>query len=196
MFNDHFKQKYQEEEKYWDQITSFLPKLLSNEEFKQELDSFFKQKVEQITQEFEQYESDQLQCAVLTFVTELWSEHIEIINEAQSQMIINMLKFQSKSEQRAIKFVAVTQMFRLLELFTSLKRSEAPIIYKSLIFTLVDGHYDDTIRSFIMNHFTSFFETSESIPVGILLDPLMKQFMEAEGITYKYNTFDFEFFIS
>ena len=164
--------------------------------FKQELQPFFEKKVEQVSQEFEQYESDQLQCAVLIFVSELWLEHTEIINEEQSENIINMLKFQSKSHQKSIKFVAVTQMFRLLKLFTSLKRSEAPIIYKSLIFTLVDGHYDDTIRSFIMNHFTNFFETSENIPVGILLDPLMKQFMEAEGLTYKYNVFDFEFFIS
>jgi hypothetical protein len=30
--------------------------------------------------------------------------------------------------------------------------------------------------------------------VGILLEPLIKQFMESEGTTYKYNTFDFEFF--
>jgi len=45
-----------------------------------------------------------------------------------------------------------------------------------------------------LTNFTQFFDTSDTIPVGILLEPLIKQFMESAGTTYKYNTFDFEFF--
>lgn len=85
-------------------------------------------------------------------------------------------------------------MFKLLEIFTSQKNPAAPVIYKALIFVCVENHSDDTTRQFMMSNFMAFFEISESIPVGILLEPLIKQFMESEGSTYNYNTFDFEFF--
>lgn len=105
-----------------------------------------------------------------------------------------MLKYLARATEKAVQFTAISQMFRLLELFTTNKNSAAPILYKALIFILIDNHYDDTTRQYLMANFIQIFETSDTIPVGILLEPLIKQFMESFGTTYKYNTFDFEFF--
>jgi len=46
----------------------------------------------------------------------------------------------------------------------------------------------------MMMNFIMLFDSSETIPIGILLDPLIKQLVESEGSEYNYNTFDFEFF--
>lgn len=107
-----------------------------------------------------------------------------------------MLKYLARSERRAIQYATIAQMFKLLELFTANKNAAAPVIYKALIFVLIENHSEDTTRQFMMTNFIQFFDSSETIPVGILLEPLIKQFMEAEGTSYKYNTFDFEFFMT
>lgn len=196
VLSDHFRQIYTDEDKYWDQIVAFFPSVLSNEEFKEELKPFFEENIEKIISNFESLDNEQHQCSQMIFLTELWIEFPEIISADNSTAIINLLKIIARTQKRAIKYAIVTQMFRLLEIFSAEKKSEAPILYKALIFVLVDSHSDDTTRAFIMGNFINFFEVSETIPVGILLDPLIKQFMESEGTTYKYNTFDFEFFIS
>jgi hypothetical protein len=38
------------------------------------------------------------------------------------------------------------------------------------------------------------FERINTIPIGIMVDPLIKQIQITEGITFKFNVFDFDFF--
>ena len=51
-------------------------------------------------------------------------------------------------------------------------------------------------REFLMSNFTHIYEVHQSIPIGILLEPLLKQIQVSEGITYIYNIFDFAFFVT
>lgn len=45
-----------------------------------------------------------------------------------------------------------------------------------------------------MCNFLFTFERISTIPVGILVDPLVRQIYMSEGITFKFNIFDFDFF--
>lgn len=47
-----------------------------------------------------------------------------------------------------------------------------------------------------MSNFQFTFERISTIPVGILVDPIVKQIYLTEGVTFKFNVFDFEFFAS
>lgn len=196
LFSENLKEYYKEEIKYWEMMTSFLASLLSNETFKEELQTFLIEKVEEILTNFDSYQDNQAQSIVLTFLIELWTLWEDIMTEEYIHSILKNIKVLVRTKDKAIQYCKIAEMFKLLELFTVHKNPAAPVIYKSLIFVLVENYYEDTTRQYVMTNFMQFFESSETIPVGILLEPLMKQFIESEGSTYNYNTFDFEFFIS
>jgi hypothetical protein len=81
-------------------------------------------------------------------------------------------------------------MFRLLDQFAKDKNMSAPTIYKSLIFTMIESYNDKLIREHYLNNFTFLFQTVPSIPISLLIDPLLKQMLHSVTFT----TFDFDFF--
>ena len=82
----------------------------------------------------------------------------------------------------------------MLDNFSSERNQFAPILYKTLIFSLIENHSNELLRAHIMSNFQFTFERITTIPVGILVDPLVRQIYMSEGITFKFNVFDFEFF--
>ena len=118
------------------------------------------------------------------------------MTDSNIQKYYRILKTINKTTLKAIQFVKIAEMFKLLEIFTLKKNSAAPVIYKSLIFVLVDNHQDSTTRQYMISNFIKFFSLSDTIPVGILIEPLMKQFSESEGVPYDYNIFDFDLLTS
>lgn len=52
---------------------------------------------------------------------------------------------------------------------------------------------DMNIREFIMHNMIYVFKNVTSIPIGIMLIPLIKQIHIANDKTYQLNVFDFEF---
>ena len=72
----------------------------------------------------------------------------------------------------------------------------APILYKILTFSIVENHGDSETREFFLVNFIQLFEKVQNIPVGIVIEPLVKQINVSDDTTYVYNTFDFDFFIS
>lgn len=151
--------------------------------------------MQEIYREFDTY-SEQLQSITTTFLVEIWINWMELMSNEFTKSSLNLFQIIIKIQDKGILFAKVAEMFRLLDMFTAQKNTAAPVLYKSLIYVLIENHHDDTTRQFMMMNFVHFFESSETIPVGILLEPLLKQYMASEGITYKYNTFDFEFFVS
>ena len=196
LFSINLKEYYTDEVKYYESITSFLSLLLKSDIVKEEIKLFLTDKIDEILKKFEYYKDSNLKSATTTFINELWILYEEIMTDSNIQKYYKILKSFAKTSEKAVQFAKIGEMFKLLEIFTVKKNSAAPVIYKSLIFVLVDNHYDDTTRQYTISNFIKFFELSETIPVGILIEPLMKQFIESEGITYNYNVFDFELFSS
>lgn len=98
----------------------------------------------------------------------------------------------SRDKSIAAKIVAISLMFRLLDKFAVEKNMSAPLIYKSLIFTMVESCHDPTLREHYLSNFTSLFRTVPSIPISLLIEPLLKQ-MQSEKVPFSFNIFDFDF---
>ena len=86
-------------------------------------------------------------------------------------------------------------MFRLLDQFSSERNQFAPVLYKTLIFSLIENHQDLLTREFMLANFAYLFERLPTIPIGILIEPLTKQLQVSDNLTYYYNVFDFDFFV-
>jgi hypothetical protein len=56
---------------------------------------------------------------------------------------------------------------------------------------MVENHQNQEVREFIFHNFCQLFTEMPSIPVNILIDPLIKQIQLSGNITYLFNTFDF-----
>lgn len=85
-----------------------------------------------------------------------------------------MLKRGARDKHRPIRTVSVSSLFRLLDKFSEEKNSSAPSIYKTLIFSLVENPNDSILRELYFINFMSLFEVNQTIPVGLLVEPLIK----------------------
>mgnify|MGYP006279430489 CR=1 FL=1 len=131
----------------------------------------------------------------LTFVWDIWvlfPEKLEAREDIANQLV-NLLKKLCCEKFLPLKVWANAQMFRLLDLFAEQRNQFAPTIFKNLAYSLVENHEDSTTREYIMKNMISMFENIPTIPVGFVVDPLVKLLQESEGDTYFYNTIDFDF---
>jgi hypothetical protein len=85
-----------------------------------------------------------------------------------------MLKRGARDKHRPIRTVAVCSLFRLLDKFSEDKNSSAPSIYKTLIFSLVENPNESTLRELYFINFMALYESNQTIPVGLLVEPLIK----------------------
>ena len=104
-----------------------------------------------------------------------------------------MLKRSCRDHSRLLKHTTLTQLFRLLDVFTTERNPFAPIIYKTITFSLIENHHESGIREFILRNISNVFDTVPSIPVDILVIPFLKQIRVSEGITFTFKIFDFDF---
>ena len=65
-------------------------------------------------------------------------------------------------------------LFDLLNHFAISKNPFASIIYKKIIFTLIENHMNLNIREFILNNCILIIKTFSTIPVDFILEPLIK----------------------
>jgi len=85
-------------------------------------------------------------------------------------------------------------MFRLLDKFAEEKNVSAPALYKALIFSLIENPADFNLREHYLWNFQYLFENQQTIPLNLLLEPLIKQITISENVTFFYKVFDFDFF--
>ena len=97
---------------------------------------------------------------------------------------------------KPIKITVFTQLFRLLEYFSNSKNLYAPIIYKTLTASVIENFNNPRLREFLLHNFQAIFKTTESIPIGVILDPLVKQLQALETSSQSINLFDLEFLMS
>ena len=65
-------------------------------------------------------------------------------------------------------------LFKLLDKFSEDKNASAPAVYKTLIFSLVESPSDSTIRDLYFTNFMALFEANPTIPIGLIIEPLIK----------------------
>ena len=129
------------------------------------------------------------------FLCDLWSEFPSFIEiqEDIANNILGVVKRSTRTQSYLLQIMAYGRLFHLLSLFSNLKYSFAPIIYKTLTFCLIENYSDSRIREFMFVNMMLIFKEFSLIPLSILLEPLIKQSFISKDT--KYQIFDFDFFI-
>jgi hypothetical protein len=73
-----------------------------------------------------------------------------------------------------LRIVTAAAAFKLLSKFSAERNPSAPQIYKALIFAIVENPFEQTVREFYLRNFQAIFEEKKSIPVSLLVEPLVK----------------------
>jgi hypothetical protein len=135
-----------------------------------------------------------VRIAALGLINEIWLS-FPVYIQKQSQYanpIQHVYKKNARDKTRSVRLVTAVCMFQLLDKFSAEKNPSAPAIYKALIFSLVESPQDQTVRELFLTNFQYLFESVKSIPVGLLVDPLVKSNQVQD--TYAFQTFDYDFF--
>ena len=135
--------------------------------------------------------------SAISFLVDVWAHYSGKIEEREeiANAVLKVLKKGCRDRVKNIRMVSIASLYKLLDVFTNERNKYAPILYKTLTFLTVENHNDSETREFMLRNFISLFNGSQSIPVAILLEHLLKQLKLSAGITYIYNTFDFELFL-
>jgi hypothetical protein len=109
--------------------------------------------------------------------------------------IVFMMKRAVRDSARSLRLISIAQFFRILDKFSFTKNPSAPLLYKTLVFSLVESPNDLTIRELMYHNFMNIFEDNLGVPLGLLIDPLFKYIQNQQGGGFQARTLDFDFFL-
>jgi hypothetical protein len=137
--------------------------------------------------------SSDTRVAGINFLCDLWIEFPSIIENREEigAEILNSIKRALRDRSKLLTLASIGKTFQLLSNFSLERNTFAPIIYKTLTFFIVENYRDPLVREMILQNFELIFDENPAIPVGILLEPLVKQLQVANDIVYSIADFDF-----
>ena len=115
--------------------------------------------------------------------------------EDENFQVLNTFKKLLRDNNRLVQYTSLAQLFRIVSIFAKERNSFAPSLYKTLTFHLIEHHSDINLKEFIMNNFCNVFKTILSIPVGILIEPYIKQINVSLGISSIFNLIGINFLV-
>jgi len=136
----------------------------------------------------------QERATALKLLTKIWLTFPSIIEDEYSDLIIRLLQRANRDKAIGLQTTSVALLFTLLHNFAFDRNHFALLIYKTLTFALVENYQKEELRELILINFRIILEDFNTIPLNVLLDPLIKQIRSSEGITSFFNLFDLEFF--
>ena len=74
-----------------------------------------------------------------------------------------------------MQIAAATGLLNLVDDFTSARRSAAPALYKLLVFAIIEHRENEMMREYLCCNISALLREHASIPVGVLVGPLVKQ---------------------
>ena len=195
LFTVYLKQFLQSDGAYFTFVADILPTFskLSNfaDEFeKNNLKGFFMEYILEVSRS--PNVNERIKCVL--FLAEIWINFSMYFNsDEENYRILSIFKTLYKDNNHLVQYTSICQLFRVLLVFSSERNSFVPIIYKSLIFTFIEYHHDLSIRELMLSNFNYLFKMILSIPVGIMIEPYVKQIQYNLGKTYYFNMNDISF---
>ena len=195
LFTVYLKQFLQSDGAYFTFVSDILPSFskLSNfcDEFeKNNLKKFFLDYILEVSRSPNL--NERIKSAL--FLAEiLISFSIYFTSEEENYRILSIFKSLYKDNNHLVQFTSICQLFRVLLVFSSERNTFVPIIYKTLIFCFIEYHHDLSIRELMLSNFSYLFKVVLSIPVGIMVEPYVKQIQYNLGKTYYFNLNDISF---
>ena len=195
LFTVYLKQFLQNDGAYFTFVSDILPTFskLSNfcDEFeKNNLKKFFLDYILEVSRSpniNERLKS----CLFLSEI--LISFSIYFTSEEENYRILSIFKSLYKDSNHLVQYTSISQLFRVLLVFSSERNTFVPILYKTLIFCFIEYHHDLSIRELMLSNFSYLFKVVLSIPVGIMVEPYVKQIQYNLGKTYYFNLNDISF---
>ena len=130
-------------------------------------------------------------------LTDLWLLYPNKIeeHEATASGILTSLKKATREKNSAVSYTSIALLFKLLDAFALNKNHFAPVVYKTITFSLIENFANQNIREFILKNMKQIFEANNQIPVNIIFEPLLKQLQVSENILTTLNIPDLEFLL-
>lgn len=137
-----------------------------------------------------------LRLAALNLLYRIWVIIPDYINSqlSLSSSLLSMFKRACRDKSLLFKTASIGYLFQLLHSFYNSRTSYAPILYKTLVFLLIENTVHEDIREFISYNFITLLEQIDTLPINILVDSIAKQFRMANDV--RMNVFDFEMYVS
>ena len=195
LFTVYLKQFLQNDGAYFTFVSDIIPTFskLSNfcDEFeKNNLKKFFLDYILEVSRSPNVNERIK-SCLFLSEI--LISFSIYFTSEEENYRILSIFKALYKDSNHLVQYTSISQLFRVLLIFSSERNSFVPILYKALIFCFIEYHHDLSIRELMLSNFGYLFKVVLSIPVGIMVEPYVKQIQYNLGKTYYFNLNDISF---
>ena len=198
-FTSHLKKAVNDNKLYLNLLCDFFPYLAESESSYEEVSNsgVIGYWLELGLSEAENISSKDasVRVAGMAFLTQLVLHfHSKVLeNEFIINSILSLLNRLSREGNFILKYLAIGNLFYLLEFLAEHKSQFAATIYRALTFLLVENYSSTDLRNYIQSNFILTFESLPSMPVSILVDPLIKRLQVEElGL----NTFDFDFIVA
>eukprot|EP01050_Picozoa_sp_SAG11_P022494 SAG11_NODE_4268_length_1976_cov_1.692595_1_plen_598_part_01 len=104
------------------------------------------------------------------------------------RLALSALKRACRDSATQLQILAHRTMFELLDVFLARRHMLAPLLYKTLIFSLIEHHQSEFVRQFVVSNMALTIRRHQELPIGVLLEPLLRQLA-----MYGYNNLDFDF---
>jgi hypothetical protein len=183
--------------RYLNTVHEFLPSLLSIRTAKQllvgdgVLDFWFDLAMREA--DYESRGPSDARISALGFLVDIWVAFPAFFEDREelTSGVISVLKRGARDRYRLVQHFALNKLFYMLEAFRQDRNPYAPILYKTLVFALVENYHDSATRELIMRNFAL---ADKEMPISILIEPVVKQIQVSSDATY--NLFDVDFFIN
>ncbi len=129
------------------------------------------------------FSENAIKSACISLIAEIWTLEPHLISDNPKSYrdgssildtCLKVFKNTCKFSSRSMKLSTLGLMFKLLDQFAQSRDNQAPVIYKLLTFALIENIHDDDIREFMLRSFTNVFNQHKTIPVSILVEPMLR----------------------
>mmetsp|Transcript_16737 Transcript_16737/g.33828 ORF Transcript_16737/g.33828 Transcript_16737/m.33828 type:complete len:1536 (+) Transcript_16737:85-4692(+) len=133
-------------------------------------------------------------------LTALWTNHVSLIPPGPvADQALDAMRNVSKNGSTGSKMSSLACQFSLLHTLTKHKHKAASVVYKSLVFALIETHVgvvegqpgDHMLHQFVQANLRIALTKLRSLPVQVMVEPLIKQ-----HVSQGYNNLDLDFFHS
>jgi len=119
-------------------------------------------------------------AAALGLLAELWRVFPAAMKArpGEAKRALSCLKRGVRDPAPEVRFDAVGILFELMAEFARTRNAFAPVVYKTIIFALIESHKDrdgGELRGLILGRLGATLGALPHLPVGVMVDPLTKQ---------------------
>jgi hypothetical protein len=130
-------------------------------------------------------------CFSLSLLADIWM-NLTLDEFAASTVLKYYRKSIREDPRQCVKQIGIRSLFRLMKELGKLKDTNAPTIYKTLVFLFLEKYDNTVLRECFLNQFVYIYKHDNTIPMDIMLEPYFRQIKTSSN----YDMNDFKFLAS